>query len=182
MFVTDMEGTLMEIEESAETRVRYKVWFDYTRRAINEIQDGTLLAIPNFATHNSTKHYSVLEVTTILPTHYALQGGTDGYPGFVVEAARSASEDWEAQESASTEDTTKIRVVAVPTNLEIVEPMEGEPTIGPESNIAMVGSRVEAAPAGRGNERSGPSNGAGSAQCDRRIDPNGYRASGNPSA
>jgi DNA helicase HerA-like ATPase len=142
MFVRDMEGTLMEIGESAETRYRYIVWFDYTRRAINEMQEGTLLAVPNFASNGSIKHFSVLEVTTILPTHYALQGGSDGYPGFVVEAARSASEDWEAQDETSTEDTTKIHIVAIPTNLEIVEPLSGEPTIGPESNIAMVGSRV----------------------------------------
>jgi hypothetical protein len=70
MFVRDMEGTLMEVAESAETRVRYVVWFDYTRRAINEIQEGTLLAVPNFASDGSTKHFSVLEVTTMLPTHY----------------------------------------------------------------------------------------------------------------
>lgn len=142
MFVKDMEGTLMELTESAETRFRYVVWFDYTRRAINEIQEGTLLAVPNFAGNGRTRRYSVLEVTTLLPTHYALQGGIGGYPGFVVEAARSASEDWENQESSSTEDTTKIRIVAIPTNLEIVEPETGDVSIGTESNIGMVGSKV----------------------------------------
>ena len=142
MFVGGMEGTLMEVAEAPETRYRYVVWFDYTRRAINEIQEGTLLAVPNFAGDASTHRYSVLEVATVLPTHYALQGGAGGYPGFVVEAARSASEDWEVQESEATEDTTKIRIVAIPTNLEIVEPLNGEPKVGGESNIAMVGSRV----------------------------------------
>lgn len=142
MFVSELDGTLMEVAESAETRVRYVAWFDYTRRGINEIQEGTLLAVPNFASDSTTRHYSVLEVVTILPTHYALQGGTTGYPGFVVEAARSASEDWETQDTASTEDTTKIQVVAIPTNLEIVEPLTGEPSVTGESNIAMVGSRV----------------------------------------
>ncbi len=142
MFLGEMVGTLMELAEAPETRFRYVVWFDYTRRAINEIQEGTLLAVPNFASDAGTRRYSVLEVATILPTHYALQDGTAGYPGFIVEAARSASEDWEAQEADSTEDTTKIRVVGIPTNLEIVEPLDGEPTIGPESNIAMVGSKV----------------------------------------
>jgi len=142
MFVPDMEGTLMELAEAPETRYRYVVWFDYTRRAINEIQDGTLLAVPNFAGDHSTRRYSVLEVATVLPTHYALQGSTGGYPGFVVEAARSAAQDWEIQDTEATEDTTKIRLVAIPTNLEIVEPLSGEPMIGPESNIAMVGARV----------------------------------------
>lgn len=142
MFVPDMEGTLMELAEAPETRYRYVVWFDYTRRSINEIQDGTLLAAPNFAGDPSTRRYSVLEVATVLPTHYALQGNAGGYPGFVVEAARSAAQDWEIQDTEATEDTTKIRLVAIPTNLEIIEPLAGEPTIGPESNIAMVGARV----------------------------------------
>lgn len=142
MFVQELEGTLMEVAEVPDTRYRYIVWFDYTRRAINEIQEGTLLAVPNFASNGGTRHYSVLEVASLLPTHYALQAGTNGYPGFVVEAARSAAEDWEAQEASSTEDTTKIRVLAIPTNLEIVEPLAGTASIAPESNLAMVGSRV----------------------------------------
>lgn len=142
MFIDGMEGVLMELTEAPETRFRYVVWFDYTRRAINEIQEGTLLAAPNFASAGETRHFSVLEVATILPTHYALAAGTGGYPGFVVEAARSAAEDWESQDSVSTEETTKIRVVAIPTNLEIVEPPTGQARIEPESNIAMVGSKV----------------------------------------
>ncbi|MFB3852592.1 MAG: ATP-binding protein [Vicinamibacterales bacterium] len=142
MFVKDMEGTLMELAEAPETRYRYVIWFDYTRQAINEIQEGTLVAVPNFASDARVRRHSVLEVATILPTHYAMQGGVGGYPGFVVEAARSAAEDWESQDSESTEDTTKIRVVAIPTNLEIVEELDGEPTISTESNIAMVGAKV----------------------------------------
>lgn len=142
MFLKDMEGTLMELAEAPETRYRYVIWFDYTRQAINEIQEGTLVAVPNFASDTRVRRQSVLEVATILPTHYAMQGGTGGYPGFVVEAARSAAEDWEQQDSESTEDTTKIRVIAIPTNLEIIEELAGEPEIGAESNIAMVGSKV----------------------------------------
>lgn len=142
MFIKEMEGTLMEVSEAIETRVRYVAWFDYTRRAINELQEGTMLAVPNFASDSSTRRYSILEVGSILPTHYALEGGTRGYPGFVVEAARSAAEDWMNQDVEATEDTTKIRLLAIPTNLEIIEPVSGTPEIGPESNIAMVGSRV----------------------------------------
>ena len=142
MFVKGMEGTLMEITESAETRYSYTVWFDYTRQAINEIQEGTLLATPNFASDATTRRYSIIEVTALLPIHYALNGGVGGYPGFVVEAARSAAEDWESQDTNSTEDTTKIRVAAIPTNLEIIEGEVGDPSIEIESNIGMVGSRV----------------------------------------
>lgn len=142
MFVHGMEGTLMELAEAPETRYRYIIWFDYTRRAINEIQEGTLLAVPNFASNGTLRHYSIVEVVTVLPMHYALQGGAQGYPGFVVEAARSAAHDWESQEESSTEETTKIRVVAIPTNLEIVEPLMADPYLNSESNIAMVGSKV----------------------------------------
>ena len=56
MFIAGMEGTLMELMEAPETRFRYVVWFDYTRRAINEIQEGTLLAVPNFAGNGQTTH------------------------------------------------------------------------------------------------------------------------------
>jgi DNA helicase HerA-like ATPase len=142
MFVSGLEGTLMELADAPETRYRYVIWFDYTRRAINEIQEGTLLAVPNFASNHDVRRYSVVEVATVLPTHYALQAGTSGYPGFVVEAARSAAEDWQSQEAVSTEETTKIRVVAIPTNLEIAEPPVGVPGVGTESNVGMVGSRV----------------------------------------
>src|SRR5882762_5695259 len=142
MFLDNLQGTLMEVTEAPDTRFRYVVWFDYTRQAVNQIQEGALLAAPNFGSEKNTRRYSVLEVVAVLPTHYALLGGTSGYPGFVVEAARSASEDWEAQEVEATEDTTKIRVVAIPTNLELVEPLTGEPSIDSESNIAMAGCQV----------------------------------------
>ena len=127
MFEQVLDGTLMEMSESAETRYRYIIWFPYTRQAINSIQEGTMVAIPNFASMENRTHYSVLEIVSFLPMHYALQGGMDGYPGFVVEAARSATEDWVTQETESTEDTTKIQVVAMPTNLEIVEDFEKDP-------------------------------------------------------
>jgi hypothetical protein len=52
-----------------------------------------------FASDDKANRSSVLQVAAILPTHYALEAGRSGYPGFVVEAARSACEDWESQES-----------------------------------------------------------------------------------
>jgi len=38
MFTPNMDGTLMELQESPETRYRYVIWCDYTRRSINEIR------------------------------------------------------------------------------------------------------------------------------------------------
>jgi len=146
MFVPNLVGTLMKIEEDPATRYHYEVWFDYTHKAINTIAEGAMIAVPNFAGNKNETHYSILEVTGLLPIHYALGNDTSGYPGFVVEAARNAGQDWMTQDNTSTEDTTKIRCVAVPTNLEIVEkPFSSDehgPVIQEEGNLPMVGHEV----------------------------------------
>jgi hypothetical protein len=60
-----------------------------------------------------------------------------------VEAARNAGQDWVTQEQVSTEDTTKIKCIAIPTNLEIVEKSFSrngtKPLIQEESNLPMIG-------------------------------------------
>lgn len=146
MFVDKLTGILMRVEEDPVTRYRYEIWFDYTRKAINTIAEGAMLAVPNFAGDGQETHYSILEVTGILPVHYALGDGVGGYPGFVQEAARNAGQDWVTQDDVSSEDTTKIRCVAVPTNLEIVEEALSRngsaPNVEEESNLPMVGHEV----------------------------------------
>ena len=143
MFVRDLTGILMRIEEDPVTRYRYELWFDYTRHAINTILEGAMLAVPNFGGDDQETHYSILEVTGILPMHYALGNDVSGYPGFAVEAARNAGQDWVTQDRVSTEDTTKIKCIAIPTNLEIVEKSfsrdGSKPIIKEESNLPMVG-------------------------------------------
>ena len=142
---TKLEGTLMSMEESPDTRFRYTIWFDYTRESINKIQEGTMLAVANFGSDAGFRHWSILEITSVMPSHFALQSGNLGYPGFVVEAARSAAQDWESQDKEATEETTKIEATAIPTFLEIVEPELYDDTslsIEPETNMAMVGSKV----------------------------------------
>ena len=142
MFVEKITGTLMRIEPNPDTRFEFEVWFDYTKSVINTIREGAFLAVPNFATNNQDTHYSILEVSSILPVHYALGSDTSGFPGFVEEAARSAALDWEQQDE-STEDTTKIRCLAIPTNLEMLLRQTGDPVIQGEENLPMVGSRVQ---------------------------------------
>lgn len=146
MFVRNLTGILMKIEEDQVTRYRYELWFDYTRKGMNTIAEGAMLAVPNFASETQETHYSILEVTGILPMHYALGNDTGGYPGFVTEAARNAGQDWITQDTVSTEDTTKIRCIAIPTNLEIVEqPFSNNgsgPMIQEEQNLPMVGHEV----------------------------------------
>jgi hypothetical protein len=147
MYLANLTGILMKVQEDPVTRYLFEVWFDYTRCAINTISESAMVIVPNFAGNDEEIHYSILEITSILPMHYALGSDTSGYPGFVVEAARNAGQDWMIQDSISTEDTTKIRCVAMPTNLEIVErPFASgeanEPIIQEESNLPMVGHPV----------------------------------------
>ncbi|MGQ9882127.1 MAG: ATP-binding protein [Armatimonadota bacterium] len=140
-FVNGIEGTLIRIQEDPEARYEFEIWFDYTRQAMNLIREGALLAVPNFASEQGESHRSILEVVSILPIHYGLGDNPQGYPGFVVEAARSAVRDWEEQEHEPTEDVTKIRCIAIPTNLEIVE-QDGQSRLQEESNLPMVGARA----------------------------------------
>lgn len=136
-------GVLMKLEEDEHSRYRFEVWFEYTRRAMNEIREGTMLAVPNYATTRDEKHYSILEVTALKPIHYAIGENPSGYPGFVLEAAKNAAQDWTGQDDESTEDTTVIRCTAIPTNLELFEGKEGQRSFQEEENIPMVGSVVQ---------------------------------------
>jgi len=140
-FRKDTVGRLLWAEADPNTRFKYTIWFDYTRRLINELHEGDLVAVPNFATDSNRIKYSILQLIKVMPMHYAL--GTDirdlkGYPGFVMQAAKSASADWTEQESESYEDTTKIICEAVPTNLECDE----SNSIEPESAMGMVGKDI----------------------------------------
>ncbi|MFW9944909.1 MAG: hypothetical protein ACFFB7_07920, partial [Candidatus Sifarchaeia archaeon] len=91
IFVPGRNGVLMKMDDDEETRFVYEVWFEYTRTAMMEIREGRLLAVKNYATTPDISHYSILETVSTLPVHYALGTSPDGYPGFVMEAARNVS-------------------------------------------------------------------------------------------
>lgn len=133
----------MRIQEDKLTRYQFEIWFEYTRRAMNEIKEGAMLAVRNFSTDATTTHYSILEVTGLKPIHYALGEDPSGFPGFVMEAARNASQDWIEQDDSSLEDTTVIRCTAIPTNLEIIEHEDGSLEFDDESNIPMIGEEAK---------------------------------------
>ncbi|MCD6483458.1 MAG: DUF87 domain-containing protein, partial [Candidatus Aenigmarchaeota archaeon] len=143
-FRKDVVGRLLWAEPDPNTRFKYTIWFDYTRKLVNELHEGDLVAVPNFATDSNEIRYSILQLVTVMPWHYAL--GTNrkdlrGYPGFLMQAAKSASADWTEQETESYEDTTKIICEAIPTNLEYDENNSEEP-IQSERAMAMVGKDV----------------------------------------
>jgi hypothetical protein len=141
LFIPNRIGRLMKMQENQQTRYQYEIWFEYTRQTMTELKEGTLLAVQNFATNRDETHYSVLEVVSIMPIHYALGESPEGYPGFVMEAAKNIATDWTSQEERSEEDTTIIRCIAIPTGIEIVESLNGRNLIQDQS-LPMLGSDV----------------------------------------
>ena len=138
----------MRVEESPETRYKYEIWFPYTRQSMMKMAEGAMVAVPNFGSTPTQTRYSILEVTNILPVHFALNNDVSGYPGFVEEAAKNAAQDWTSQESEATDDTTKIKCVAIPTNIEMVPPTAGgkldrKKHFGQEGKLAMLGTPSE---------------------------------------
>jgi hypothetical protein len=142
LFEKNRSGRLMKIQDNEFSRYQFEIWFEYTRQSMMNLREGTLLAAKNFATNETGTHFSVLELTSIKPIHYALGNNTDGYPGFVMEAARNISTDWISQESESSEDTTIIQCIASPTEIEIFQNNEGwEPNS--DKSIPMIGTEVK---------------------------------------
>jgi len=141
LFIPNRIARLMRMQENEQTRYQYEIWFEYTRQTMTELKEGTLLAVQNFATNRDETHYSVLEVVSIMPIHYALGESPEGYPGFVMEAAKNIATDWTSQEDRSAEDTTIIRCIAIPTGIEIVESLN-ERNLMQDQSLPMIGSDV----------------------------------------
>jgi len=141
LFALSRVGRLMKIEENEQTRFQFEVWFEYTRQTMTELREGTLIAVKNFATIANETHYTVLGIVSIMPIHYALGESPEGYPGFVMEAARSVSTDWISQEDQSHEDTTIIRCIAMPTGVEIKE-TQHERVLSQDAALPMIGADV----------------------------------------
>jgi len=141
LFIPNRIARLMRMQENEQTRYQYEIWFEYTRQTMTELKEGTLLAVQNFATNRDETHYSVLEVVSIMPIHYALGESPEGYPGFVMEAAKNIATDWTSQEERSEEDTTIIRCIAIPTGIEIVESLNGR-KLTQDQSLPMIGSDV----------------------------------------
>lgn len=137
-------GTVVAMEPEEYTGAIYHVWFPYARSYMNEVKEGGLVAVRNFNSKESERSYSILEMVNALPVHYAL--GTSpadtekAFPGFVVEAAKSAKVDWEQEEPI--EHTTKIRAEAIPTGLQLIFPGHDGPSVEMETSIPMIGEEA----------------------------------------
>lgn len=141
-------GRLMLMEPDPRTSYKYTIWFDYTRKQMTSIKEGDLVAVPNFNSTVTSTTYSILSITSTMPTHYALSGGGNdikGYPGYVMEAASNLPVDWMDQEDDSFEDTTKIICTAVPIFMEFVDQSGKDienKRITMETSLPMLGGEV----------------------------------------
>ncbi len=136
-------GRLMLLEPDPSARFKLTIWFDYTRKLVNAIREGDLVAIPNFGADD---RFSLCQIFQVVPTHFAMATDVKGYPGFLMDAAKSASQDWTLQEEKSYEDTTKIVCEAIPMNLEFVDKpglaaLQNIPVL-PEGSVPMPGKEV----------------------------------------
>lgn len=139
-------GRLIFVEPDEKTRYVFTIWFDYTRQLITRLKEGDILAVKNFATDSKTTHWSLLELNSVLPMHYALGSRPEdlkGFPGYIMAAAGNLPTDWMQQESIASEDTTKINCMATPLGLEIVQNSSNpDVDLQEDETLPMVGSEV----------------------------------------
>jgi len=113
-------GKLMEVNFDDNHGYQYTIWFDYTKKLMRELKAGDLLSVPNFSYKTGEEHFSILSTTTVMPFHYATMGDQlSGYPVFLEKTRDEAYKDFQKQEDVSTEETTKIKVTASATGLEL---------------------------------------------------------------
>jgi len=109
-------GRLMHIENDPNSQYIAYIWFDYNLNLMRNLKEGDFVCVQSFDS-DKEKHYVILQIINKMPRHYALPTDMKGYPGFLMEAAKSASEDWTSQIEKSKEDTTKIICEAIPINI-----------------------------------------------------------------
>jgi len=143
-------GRLMHIETDPNSQYIAYIWFDYNLELMRNLKEGDLVCVQSFASTKSgdryVNHYVILQIVKKMPRHYALPTDLKGYPGYLMEAAKSASEDWTLQVDESTEDTTKIICEAIPINLGfyLKEPEEeAKKSLGESYELPMPGKEVK---------------------------------------
>jgi hypothetical protein len=142
-FKDEPRGTLVAVDRNREG-LTYFVWFQYARSFVSKIREGDFVAVRSFISEAGSEVFSILELSSVLPIHYAL--GTSAsdieraYPGFVEEAAKSARQDWEQEEPE--EETTKIKCTAIPTGIQLRFQPGGDPAIEDDQSLPMVGEEA----------------------------------------
>jgi len=142
-FKEEPTGTLVAMEPAEFTGMTYYIWFPYAWGYMREVLEGSFVTVRSFASTERKTIYSILEIVSVFPKHYALGSSVSetekAFPGFVVEAAKSAKQDWE--QKTPTEETTKIKTEAIPTGLQFYFE-DDEPKIERDESLPMVGEEA----------------------------------------
>src|SRR6266480_2212673 len=143
-FKEQPRGVLVSMDADDLSGLSYVVWFPYTRKYITQVREGDLVATRSFASSSGKDIFSILELVSVLPAHYAL--GTSSadaekaFPGCYLDAAKSAKVDWEQEEP--TEQTTKIRAAAIPTGIQLTFDSKKQPSTAADESLPMVGEEA----------------------------------------
>lgn len=135
IFREEPVGTLVGMIPDELSSYVYHIWFPYTKGYVTQVREGDMVAVRSFLSERGRSVYSVLELMMVIPTHYAVGSVKDtekAFPGFVVEAAKSAREDWE--QVSPVEETTRIRCEAIPVGIQL---RDNGDALTPEEDISM---------------------------------------------
>lgn len=140
------KGILVSMQEEAFSGYIYTIWYPYSRENVKKIREGGFIAVKNFLSDSEQQKFSILEIISAVPQHYALgsspRDAEKAFPGFYIEAAKSCRQDWEQEEPV--EQTTTIKVETISTGLHAcfqkgisnkLEADESLPMIGEEAHM-----------------------------------------------
>lgn len=138
------KGVLISLEEDSFSGYLFNVWFQYTKEYVKKIKEGSFIAVKNFSSNATEKIYSVLEIISAIPQHYALGSSPrdteKAFPAFIFEAAKSLKADWEQEEPI--EQTTIIKTQAIATGVQIIFHDSADLKLSNDDNLPMVGEEV----------------------------------------
>ena len=140
-FKNDPKGVVVAMDSDNAGELAYSVWFPYTKTFIHEIKVGGFIAVRNYASQNGDNSFSILELVSAYPKHYALGSSAKdterAFPGFVIEAAKNARVDWEQEEPI--EQTTKIKCEGISTGLQLRITEDGKSKLQTDDSLPMIG-------------------------------------------
>ena len=135
------KGVVVAMDSDNADELAYSVWFPYTKTFIHEIKVGSFIAVRNYASQNGDNSFSILELVSAYPKHYALGSSAKdterAFPGFVIEAAKNAKVDWEQEEPI--EQTTKIKCEGISIGLQLKITKDGKSKLQTEDSLPMIG-------------------------------------------
>ena len=102
------------------TSARYqcRVKIEYQKDLMGLLEEGMLLAVRNFKqADESTKRYTLMEISRVWPEHFGLRGlGDHGYYPMQFEIIEQSEGDWQTDDTS----TMMIQIDAIPINYDLV--------------------------------------------------------------